>query len=156
MVDLYAYPLERKLVTPMFAKPKEGPPLSGFDSFKKCEHHFKAEGHTLEECYQLRDYVQDLIDNKLIQFDNAAVSNIITNPLPSHQEGIVNAIIIVEERVLDFYSLPFLGKALFQALVEESHLDLKGIETLIFDWGICSFCDSGERHASFDCKVPRA
>ena len=27
-------------MTPMFARPKEGPPLPGFDSFKKSEHHF--------------------------------------------------------------------------------------------------------------------
>ena len=57
MADLYAYLLERKLVTPIFARPKEGPPSPGFDLSKKCEHHFGVEGHTLEECYQLRDCV---------------------------------------------------------------------------------------------------
>ena len=51
MADLYAYLLERKLVTPMFSKPKEGLPPPSFDLSKKCEHHFRAEGHTLEECY---------------------------------------------------------------------------------------------------------
>ena len=50
MVDLYAYLLERKLVTPMFQRPREGPLQLGFDPSKKCEHHFRAEGHTLEEC----------------------------------------------------------------------------------------------------------
>ena len=64
MADLYAYLLERKLVTPMFARPREGHLPPSFDSSKKCEHHFRAEGHTLEEFYQLRDHVQDLIDNK--------------------------------------------------------------------------------------------
>ena len=48
MVKLYAYLLEKKLVTLIFAKPKGGPPLLNFDSSKKCEHHFKVEGHTLE------------------------------------------------------------------------------------------------------------
>lgn len=48
MVKLYAYLLEKKLVTLIFAKPKGGPPLLIFDSSKKCEHHFKVEGHTLE------------------------------------------------------------------------------------------------------------
>ena len=66
MVDLYAYLLERKLVTSMFARPKEGPLPLGFNSSKKCEHHFGDEWHTLKECYQLRNRVQDLIDNKLI------------------------------------------------------------------------------------------
>ena len=76
MENLYAYLLERKLVTPMFYRPREGLPSPGFDLSKKCEHHFRAKGHTLEECYHLRDRVQDLIDNKLIQFDNATASNI--------------------------------------------------------------------------------
>ena len=97
MANLYAYLLERKLVTLLFLRPKEGPP-PGFDLSKKCKHHFRAKGHTFEECYHLRDRVQDLIDNKLIQFDNVTASNIITNPLPPHQEGNVNAIITVEER----------------------------------------------------------
>ena len=57
MVDPYAYLLERKLVTSMFARPREGHFPLGFDPSKKCEHHFKAKGHTLEECYHLRDRV---------------------------------------------------------------------------------------------------
>ena len=51
MADLYAYLLERKLVTPMFARPKDGVPPPDFDPSKKCECHFGAEGHTLEKCY---------------------------------------------------------------------------------------------------------
>ena len=51
MVDLYVYLLERKLVTLMFAKPRERPLPPDFDMSKKCEHHFGPEGHTLEECY---------------------------------------------------------------------------------------------------------
>ena len=134
MADLCASHLERKLVTPIFSRPKEGPPSPGFDLSKKCEYHFRAEGHTLEERYHLRDRVQDFTNNKLIQFDNVAAPNIITNPLPPHQEGNVNAtIIIVEERILDFSSPSFLWKAMLQALVQESHLDLKGIGTLGFD-----------------------
>ena len=104
----------------------------------------------------MKDHVQDLIDNKLIQFDNAAALNIITNPLPPYQEGNMNVIIRVEEKVLDFSSPSFPWKAMLRALVQESYLDLKGIGTLGFDWEICSFCDSGDRPALFDCKVIRA
>ena len=156
MAGLYAYLLERKLVTSIFSRPSEGPPSLDFDSSKRCEHHFGAEGYTLEECYHLKDHVQDLIDNKLIQFDNAAALNIITNPLPPHQEGYMKAIIRVEEKVLDFSSPSFPWKAMLRALVQESYLDLKGIGTLGFDWEICSFCDNGDRHVLFDCKVLRA
>ena len=48
MADLYAYLLERKLVTPMFSRLREGPPLPNFDPSKKCEHHFRAEGIPLK------------------------------------------------------------------------------------------------------------
>jgi len=57
MAELYAYLLEKKLVTPKFVKPKDSPPLPSFDPSKKCEHHFGAEGYTLEECVQLRHRV---------------------------------------------------------------------------------------------------
>ena len=50
MAELYDYLLEKKLVTSIFAKPKDSPPLHSFDPSKKYEYHFGAEGHTLEEC----------------------------------------------------------------------------------------------------------
>ena len=40
MAELYAYLLEKKLVTLIFARLKDGPPLPGFDPSKKWEHHF--------------------------------------------------------------------------------------------------------------------
>ena len=55
MVKHYAYLLQKKLVTLVFARPRDGPPLHSFDPSKKCEHHFGAEGHTFEECTQLRN-----------------------------------------------------------------------------------------------------
>ena len=51
MVELYAYLLQKKLVTPICVKPKDSPPLPDFDL---PEHHFGAKGNTLEECTQLR------------------------------------------------------------------------------------------------------
>lgn len=75
MVEFYAYLLEKKLVTPLFARPRDGPPLPSFNLSKKCEHHFGAEGHTLEEFTQLRHQIQD---NKLIEFNNMARLNVIT------------------------------------------------------------------------------
>ena len=50
----------------------------------------------------LKDSVQNVINNKLVQFDNAATPNIITNPLPSYLEGNMNAIITVEEKGSEF------------------------------------------------------
>ena len=107
MAELYAYLLEKKLMTPIFAKPRDDPPLPYFDPFKKCEHHFGAEWRTLEECVHLRHQIHDLIDNKLVQFDNIIGLNVITNPLPPHSEGNVNVISIMEERIPDFSSPSF-------------------------------------------------
>ena len=45
---------------------------------------------------------------------------------------------------------------MLQALVQESHLDLKGVGTPRFDWGICSFYDSEDSHVLFDYKMFRA
>ncbi|KAK9997979.1 hypothetical protein SO802_017582 [Lithocarpus litseifolius] len=104
----------------------------------------------------LRAWRLDLIDNKLIQFDNAVVPNIITNPLPPHQEGNVNAIITMEKRTPDFSLPSFLWKAMLQALVQESHLDLKGMGTPGFDWGIYLSSDDEDSHTLFDCKVLQA
>ena len=116
MVEFYAYLLEKKLMIPLFIKPRNSPFLPGFDSSKKCEHHFGAEGHTLEECVHLRHQIQDFIDNKLIQFDNTARPNALTNTLPHHPERNVNAISTVEERIPDFSSLSFPWKAMLWAL----------------------------------------
>ena len=48
MADLYAFLLERKLMTPMFLRPREGPPSPNFDPSKKCKHHFEAKGIPLK------------------------------------------------------------------------------------------------------------
>ena len=153
MAALYAYLLEKKLVTPISARPRDGPPLLGFNPSKKCEHHFGAEGHTLEECAHLRHRIQDLIDNKLVQFDNMARPNVITNLLSPHQEENVNAISIMEDRIPDFSSPSFPWKAMLRASAQESHIVLKHIETPSFDWGVFSFCESGDQHALCDCRV---
>ena len=81
----------------------------------------------------LRHRIQDLIDNKLIQFENSVKLNVITNPLPPHQEGCVNAISILEERIPDFTSPSFPWKAMLWALAQESHVVLENIGALGFD-----------------------
>ena len=53
IAELYTYLLEKKLVTPLFVKPRDSPPLPGFNPSKKCEHRFGAKGHTSEECVDI-------------------------------------------------------------------------------------------------------
>ena len=104
----------------------------------------------------LRYRIQDLIDNKLIQFNNTARPNVITNPLPPHPERNMNAISIVEEGILDFSSLSFHWKAMLWALAQESHIVLENIGALGFDWEVYLFYYSGDKHTLFDCRVLRA
>ena len=65
----------------------------------------------------------------------------------------MNAIITVEERVSNFSSPSFPWNAMLRALVQVGHLDLKGIGTSGFDWGIYSFCDNEDQRALFDSRV---
>ncbi|KAL0001494.1 hypothetical protein SO802_015275 [Lithocarpus litseifolius] len=133
MAKLYAYLLEKKLVTPIFKRPRDGTPLPSFNPSKKCEHHFGAKGHTQEECTHLRHRIQDLVNNKLVKFDNIVEPNIITNPLPPHQERNINAISIMEERIPDFSSPSIPWKSMLRALAQESHIVLENIGAPGFD-----------------------
>ena len=90
------------------------------------------------------------------QFDNTTRPNVITNPLPPHPKGNVNAISTVEEMILDFSSPSFPWKAILWALAQESHIVLENIGAPGFNWEACSFCDNKDRHALFDCTVLKA
>jgi len=57
IVELYIYVLEKKLVTPLFMRSRDNPSLANFDPSKKCENLFEVEGHTLEECWQMRNRI---------------------------------------------------------------------------------------------------
>ena len=136
MAELYAYLFKKKLVTPIFVRPRDGPSTLDFNPSKKCKQHFGAEGYTLEECVQLRYWIQDLINNKLIQFGNKVGLNVIPNPLPPHPDGNMNAITIVAGGILDFSPPPpptFLWKAMLRALAKESHIVQENIGALSFD-----------------------
>ena len=79
--------------------------------------------------------------------------NVITNPLPSHLKGNVNAICTMEERIPDFTSPSFPWKAMLRALAQESHIILENIGTLGFNSEVCSFYHNRNQHALFDWRV---
>ena len=56
-----------------------------------------------------------------------------TNPLTPHQEGNVNAIFLMKERILDFSSPSFPLKVVLWALAQESHIVLENVRALRFD-----------------------
>ena len=57
----------------------------------KCAYHSNSPGHDTNDCWSLKNKIQDLIDNKTIEFDPPPTPNVITAPMPNHGKG-VNAI----------------------------------------------------------------
>ncbi|XP_058784596.1 uncharacterized protein LOC131659422 [Vicia villosa] len=56
----------------------------------RCAFHSGAAGHDTERCIALKNKVQDLLDQKIIQF--TPTPNIVNNPMPTHGGSGVNAI----------------------------------------------------------------
>ncbi|XP_070050952.1 uncharacterized protein [Nicotiana tomentosiformis] len=63
---------------------------------KTCAYHSGMKGHTIDECRTLKDNIQTLIDNKVIQ-EKKAAPNVCNNPLPDHIGEGVNVIETDEE-----------------------------------------------------------
>ncbi|XP_070022318.1 uncharacterized protein [Nicotiana sylvestris] len=53
---------------------------------KTCAYHSGMKGHTTDECRTLKDKIETLIDNKVIQAKEAT-PNVCNNPLPDHKGG---------------------------------------------------------------------
>ena len=57
----------------------------------KCAYHSNSPGHETDQFWALKNKIQDLIDNKTIEFDPPPMQNVITAPIPKHDKG-VNAV----------------------------------------------------------------
>ena len=57
----------------------------------RCAYHSESPGHDTNDCWALKNKVQDLINAKEIEFDPPEMPNVITAPMPTHGQGI-NAI----------------------------------------------------------------
>ena len=55
----------------------------------RCAYHSDSPGHSTDDCWALRNKVQDLIDAKEVQFEAPEKPNMVTAPMPNHG---VNAI----------------------------------------------------------------
>ncbi|PKI71427.1 hypothetical protein CRG98_008178 [Punica granatum] len=54
------------------------------DRSKQCEYHRGALGHTLNNCWKLRERIQEMIDAKELTFNAVRSPNVQANPLPDH------------------------------------------------------------------------
>ncbi|PKI69498.1 hypothetical protein CRG98_010109 [Punica granatum] len=52
---------------------------------KHCEYHQGAQGHTLNNCWRLRDEIQRRIDSNRLTFNAVRPPNVQANPLPDHR-----------------------------------------------------------------------
>ena len=54
----------------------------------RCAYHSNGPGHDTNNCWALKNKVQDLIEAKEIEFDTPKKPNIITSPMPKHGHGV--------------------------------------------------------------------
>ena len=50
----------------------------------RCAYHSDSPGHSTDDCWALRNKVQDLIDAKEVQFEAPEKPNVINAPMPQH------------------------------------------------------------------------
>ena len=57
----------------------------------RCAYHSESPGHDTNNCWALKNKVQDLLEAKEIEFDAPEIPNVITAPMPKHYHN-ANAI----------------------------------------------------------------
>ena len=53
-----------------------------------CAYHSESPGHDTNDCWALKNKVQDLLKEKEIEFDAPEIPNVITAPMPKHGNGV--------------------------------------------------------------------
>ena len=80
--------LKSNLVT--LKEPPQNPNITSprYNPNARCAYHSNSPGHDTNDCWALKNKVQDLIDAKEIEFDPPETPNVITAPMPKHDQGI--------------------------------------------------------------------
>ncbi|KAI3443225.1 uncharacterized protein J3R85_000148 [Psidium guajava] len=55
-----------------------------YDPSKKCDYHRGEPGHDMDECFALKNRIQDLLESKAFTFQDNQQPNVQNNPLPDH------------------------------------------------------------------------
>ena len=86
--QVFPHLLKSNLVTLKEApkNPNTASPL--YNPNARCAYHSESLGHDTNDCWALKNKVQDLIEAKEIEFDSPKTPNVITAPMPKHKLGI--------------------------------------------------------------------
>ena len=76
--------LETKLVTLKEAPKNQNTTSPKYNPNARCAYHSDSPGHTTDDCWSLKNKIQDMIDAGEIQFKVPKTPHVITAPLPKH------------------------------------------------------------------------
>ena len=76
--------LKTNLVTLKEAPKNQNTTSPKYNPNARCAYHSESPGHNTDDCWSLKNKVQDLIDAKEIEFEAPETPNVITAPLPKH------------------------------------------------------------------------
>ncbi|KAI5429344.1 hypothetical protein KIW84_034087 [Lathyrus oleraceus] len=85
--ELYPSLLERKLVSPRDPPAIPANPQWWYKPDQHCAYHSGAPGHNVENCFPLKNKVQDLMRSGILSFEDSN-PNVTRNPLPSHGKSV--------------------------------------------------------------------
>ncbi|KAI5434300.1 hypothetical protein KIW84_021238 [Lathyrus oleraceus] len=85
--ELYPSLIERKLITPRDPPAIPVNPQWWYKPDLHCVYHLGAPGHDVENCFQLKTKVQDLMRCGILSFEDAG-PNVKKNPLPEHGKSV--------------------------------------------------------------------
>ena len=72
----------------------------------RCAYHSDSPGHNTDDCWALKNKVQDLIDAKEVQFEAPEKPNVVSAPLPAHGVNAIGDEDEVDEAEFDSWIYP--------------------------------------------------
>ena len=72
----------------------------------RCAYHSDSLGHSTDDCWALKNKLQDLIDAKEVQFEASDKPNVVTAPLPAHGVNAIGDEDEVDEAEFDSWIYP--------------------------------------------------
>ena len=109
--------MKASLVT--LREPPQNPNITSphYNPNARCAYHSNSPGHDTNDCWALKNKVQDLIEAKEIEFYPPETLNVITAPIPKHGQGInvVDDVLFVSSMDDLTTPMPTVKKNLLQA-----------------------------------------